>query len=412
MLVHLLLLSDLQLSCAQDVEDWTYLGCFHDNNGARDLQAAPADRGHLVATNPLDAANECAEICDGQGFRYFGLQFTNECFCDNSYRNGYGSNNDMGDYGVADIADCDADGTIEDGVADLCSNGDENNCANRNAVYRIGPGDDIINLDYVEGLAHLMDFFSISEEQSATEFLQFQTGGFFVVKSGPCTRVNHRVNTDVVHRGKCVGRVGGYGNSEHCDIQAASSFTLGDCLSFNTESCCDKVTIRGVGYSGTRCPRGASLDAGQVFSWRSDSSVTRTGGWLLCVSDADFFAFETRFSYWTDVAALIDADHVAVSLTVDRFSTTDCSRANTLLEGEHFANVSIAGLLLSPHFSEACASEIKRDVAAVLGVTPVERVVLVRVFRASTASESPTVVDFGARPAAGQVFDAADVVGR
>jgi hypothetical protein len=131
-----------------DSSDWTYLGCFHDNNGARDLQGS----AQSVATNPLDAANECAEVCDGQGFRYFGLQWANECFCDNSYRNGYGANGNQGDNGMADISDCDADSTIEDGVADLCSNG-QNNCGNRNAVYRIGPGDDIINLDQLDGVS-------------------------------------------------------------------------------------------------------------------------------------------------------------------------------------------------------------------------------------------------------------------
>ena len=56
------------------------------------------------------------------------LQWVNECFCGNSY----------GNQGEADIADCDADGVLDDdGTASLCANG-QGNCGWRNAVYSIG----------------------------------------------------------------------------------------------------------------------------------------------------------------------------------------------------------------------------------------------------------------------------------
>lgn len=59
--------------------------------------------------------------------RYFGLQWTNECYCDNNY----------GDQGEAPLSSCDADETIDPGdIADLCGNG-QGNCGWVNAVYSI-----------------------------------------------------------------------------------------------------------------------------------------------------------------------------------------------------------------------------------------------------------------------------------
>ena len=66
---------------------------------------------------------------------YFGLQWTNECFCDNSYNNGYGNNGNQGNCpgGECPITDCDADGVLDDdGTTSLCANG-VGNCGNRNA---------------------------------------------------------------------------------------------------------------------------------------------------------------------------------------------------------------------------------------------------------------------------------------
>eukprot|EP01051_Picozoa_sp_SAG22_P005758 SAG22_NODE_353_length_11812_cov_58.910783_7_plen_1690_part_00 len=79
---------------------WSYLGCFVDS-GNRDLGAGPTG----VAQVPVDAANECAALCDG--FAYFGLQWVNECFCDNEY----------GEQGEGDIGDSDSDGTLDDATA-------------------------------------------------------------------------------------------------------------------------------------------------------------------------------------------------------------------------------------------------------------------------------------------------------
>jgi len=114
-----------------------YVGCFRDNEGGRDMTG---NGGSItaVASVPVDAATECATVCDG--YTYFGLQWVNECFCDNGYNNGNGNNGNQGNCpgGECPIADCDSDSTLDaDGTADLCANG-QGNCGNRNAVYCIG----------------------------------------------------------------------------------------------------------------------------------------------------------------------------------------------------------------------------------------------------------------------------------
>eukprot|EP01051_Picozoa_sp_SAG22_P016329 SAG22_NODE_2286_length_2757_cov_1.894281_2_plen_158_part_00 len=57
----------------------SYLGCFRDNNGFRDLPVAMAGN----SANDVGAIDECANKCNG--YAYFGLQWSNECFCGNSY---------------------------------------------------------------------------------------------------------------------------------------------------------------------------------------------------------------------------------------------------------------------------------------------------------------------------------------
>merc|ERR1711871_1038211 len=106
-----------------------YVGCYRDNEGQRDLPVGSV----RVTAVPLSAANECAAICDG--YTYFGLQWKWECFCGNSYHNGYANNNNHSECpgGECPTTSCDADGTIDaDGTASLCAN-DVNDCGNKNA---------------------------------------------------------------------------------------------------------------------------------------------------------------------------------------------------------------------------------------------------------------------------------------
>ena len=115
-----------------------YAGCFRDNEGGRDLNGIDEPLDIAGGSTPLENANSCLALC--AGYSYFGLQWTNECFCDNSYNNGYGTNGDQADCpgGECPITDCDADGVLDaDGTADLCGNGVAN-CGDRNAVYCIG----------------------------------------------------------------------------------------------------------------------------------------------------------------------------------------------------------------------------------------------------------------------------------
>lgn len=102
----------------------------------------------------------------------------------------------------------------------------------------------------------------------------------FTVTSGPCT---------VSNDGYCVGRWShnnnvNYGNNENCRITVNGPGTLGPCQIFDTESCCDKVTIGDRQYSGNSCPEGAVIEEGSSISWHSDGSVTRQG-WEICSAE-------------------------------------------------------------------------------------------------------------------------------
>merc|ERR1719502_1003711 len=115
------------------IEGYSYVGCFVDS-GNRDI--AVASGVGLDAALFSDArVMQCANACDG--YAYMGLQWVNECFCDNDY----------GGQGEADIADCDTTSDVSDdagagdtGIADRCAVNGEGDCGWRNAVYEITYG--------------------------------------------------------------------------------------------------------------------------------------------------------------------------------------------------------------------------------------------------------------------------------
>ena len=75
---------------------------------------------------------------------------------------------------------------------------------------------------------------------------------------------------------------GAHGNGEACTVRvAAAGFVTA--TQFDTESCCDRVTIGGTPYRGLTGPNGVAVAAGSLFTWRSDGSVTRAG-WTICWS--------------------------------------------------------------------------------------------------------------------------------
>merc|ERR1712072_188129 len=78
------------------VASYEYIGCFIDSS-SRDIAV---NMGGLSG-DPADRVMECAQRCTG--FGYMGLQWDNECFCDNDY----------GAQGERDISSCDSDGSVD-----------------------------------------------------------------------------------------------------------------------------------------------------------------------------------------------------------------------------------------------------------------------------------------------------------
>ena len=115
------------------VEGYSYVGCFVDS-GNRDIaQASGVSLSEALFSDAR--VMQCANACDG--YAYMGLQWTNECFCDNDY----------GGQGEVDITDCDSSGDVSDdagagdtGIADRCAVNNVGDCGWRNAVYEITYG--------------------------------------------------------------------------------------------------------------------------------------------------------------------------------------------------------------------------------------------------------------------------------
>ena len=87
----------------------------------------------------------------------------------------------------------------------------------------------------------------------------------FVAVSGPCV-------CTVSDGGSCVGRPGGYGISEDCAIfVVGGGGVLGACSVFDMENGPDYITLPdGSQHSGSDCPAGAALTAGDGVSWTSN----------------------------------------------------------------------------------------------------------------------------------------------
>lgn len=119
---------DLMFHCCRPSESqpYLYIGCFNDNSpdAGRDLDASGNGPTQLENAG-VAALSECATACSG--YSYMGLQWVNECWCGNTY----------GAQGEAEATDCDTDGDVSDGYADLCANG-SGDCGNRNAICESG----------------------------------------------------------------------------------------------------------------------------------------------------------------------------------------------------------------------------------------------------------------------------------
>ena len=69
---------------------------------------------------------------------------------------------------------------------------------------------------------------------------------------------------------------GDYGPSENCKVQALRPLFV-TATEFDTEECCDDLTVAGARYAGSNGPQGLSVDAGAELVWTSDGSEYRSG---------------------------------------------------------------------------------------------------------------------------------------
>merc|ERR1712038_582944 len=76
---------------------------------------------------------------------------------------------------------------------------------------------------------------------------------------------------------------GRHGNRESCSVTMLRSASLTVSSTFNLETCCDHLMIRGVDTESSGAVP-ASLNSGETFTWTTDFSVTRAG-WQICFSD-------------------------------------------------------------------------------------------------------------------------------
>jgi hypothetical protein len=109
----------------------------------------------------------------------------------------------------------------------------------------------------------------------------------FSVIEGPCT---------LTDGGRCVGRLDGwYDNYEYCTITVSGAGTIGTCPVFDTESCCDSLTIDGYSHSGSDCPQYTTVNEYSEIYWSTDSSVTATG-FEICLGEEGSSVAQARFS--------------------------------------------------------------------------------------------------------------------
>jgi hypothetical protein len=68
---------DALIAAAAAISDKSFLGCFKDSN-KRDLSG-------YAFSSPKMTKNLCVDTCRRKGFKYAGLQYSQQCFCGNSY---------------------------------------------------------------------------------------------------------------------------------------------------------------------------------------------------------------------------------------------------------------------------------------------------------------------------------------
>eukprot|EP01045_Picozoa_sp_COSAG04_P021423 COSAG04_NODE_2302_length_4363_cov_4.173465_4_plen_401_part_00 len=113
---------------------YRYIGCFVDS-ARRDFRHCELcwDQGTGMSGEPADRLMECANRCSG--YAYMGLQWNDECYCDNTY----------GDQGERDISFCDSDSSVGDypDYADLAGVGNGASRRWANAVYELAHAQEV-----------------------------------------------------------------------------------------------------------------------------------------------------------------------------------------------------------------------------------------------------------------------------
>ena len=123
-----------------------------------------------------------------------------------------------------------------------------------------------------------------TEEEENRARVTNASGGFNVMR-GNCS-----IDSD-----KCVVSPhypNNYGNSQTCKIKMEDKGKL-QVRAFNSEPCCDSLTIKGRTYKGTNGPDNVRVKKGDVLSWRSDHSVTRSG-FKICLKPDNTNAIENE----------------------------------------------------------------------------------------------------------------------
>ena len=172
-----------------------------------------------------------------------GLQWTDVCYCGNTY----------GSQGTAPATSCDTGGLVPTGdFADLCAQGlTDSQCGGRNAVYTVDASASM-QIGTTRLAGSLMAWAAGEPWEINPPTLLADAMGvlrpYFVVRSGPCTVV-------VVDGNSCVGRrlPSGYLPNEDCEIAvplAGAGGAIGPCPVFDTEECCDYLTLPDGGRHG------------------------------------------------------------------------------------------------------------------------------------------------------------------
>jgi len=73
---------------------------------------------------------------------------------------------------------------------------------------------------------------------------------------------------------------GDYADDEACTIRAEVAMSI-TATEFDTEECCDSITVGATAYSGSTGPTNVQVAAGTVVEWSTDGSVTGAG-WTIC----------------------------------------------------------------------------------------------------------------------------------